>query len=295
MAEEQAASTGSDASGNPSGGDTAAATSGSGGAVNDSWAGLLTDEGNRKTVEAKGWLTKGPDAVVSGYRELESKLGKAIVPPGDDAKPEDWNAFYGKLGRPETADKYEFKLPDGLPENFPYDGKSAEKYKVWAHEAGLPPKQAQVLHDLFVKDTAEQIAAHQEAYAKAVETAHNEIVKEWGEPGSGTYERKSELANRAIRQLGGLELLSELKSVGAMGPNGEVKSPKLAKMLAKVGEQLFAEDTAFGGPQGGSNPFSKATENLTEQGRIIRDDPERAKVLIRQAGIPLSEYFGKDA
>jgi hypothetical protein len=282
---------GSADAGNPAEGNVAPANNGSGGATgNDGWTGLLADEGNRKTVEAKGWATKGLDDVVTSYRELESKLGKAIVPPGDDAKPEDLNAFYAKLGRPEKAEAYEFKLPEGLPENFPYDGKAAEKYKVWAHDAGLPPKQAQALHDMYVKDTAAQLQAHQEAYAKSVEAAHNELVKEWGDPKSGTYERNQELANRAIRQLGGTELLGELKAVGAFGPNGEVKSPKLAKALAKVGESLYAEDTMFGGPTAGANPFSSKTENLTLQGQIIRDDPDRAKVLIRQAGIDPSEY-----
>jgi hypothetical protein len=283
---------GSGNTGNPEGATNTAALGSEGGVVSDVWAGLQ-DADNRKVVEAKAW--KSPDAAIGSYRELErytSELkSKALVPPGDDAKPEDWTAFYSKLGRPEKAEAYEFKLPEGLPESFPYDGKSAERFKNWAFEAGLPPRQAQALHDQYVKDSAAQMQAFADAQAKQATEAHETLTKAWGDPSSDTYKRNQELANRAIRQSGGTELLTELKSVGALGPNGEVKTPRLAMALAKVGESLYAEDTMFGGPSGiGPNPFSDKSENLAEQGKIIRNDPERAKVLIRQAGVDPKEY-----
>jgi hypothetical protein len=270
--------------GNPEGSTAAVATPGSSdGAATDLWAGLR-DEGNRKTVDAKGWAAKGLDDVVSSYRELESRLGKALVPPGDDAKPEDWTAFYAKLGRPEKPEAYEFKLPEGLPENFPYDGKSAVEFKTWAHEAGLTPRQAQAVHDKYVGHTAATLQQHAEATAKAIEEAHGTLVKEWGDPTTETYKRNQELANRAIRQQGGSELLGELKRIGALGPNGEVMTPHLAKALAKTGQALYAEDTAFGGPSQGPNPFSEKSLNMTAQGQIIRTDPDHARALIRAAG-----------
>jgi hypothetical protein len=281
---------GSAAAGNPDGSSAAVATSGSSnGAPTDVWAGLQ-DEGNRTTVAAKGWAAKGLDDVVTSYRELESKLGKSLTPPPDDAKPEDWNAFYAKLGRPEKPEAYEFKLPEGLPENFPYDGKNAVEFKNWAHEAGLTPRQAQAVHDQFVKHTATTMSQVTEAQSKAAQTAHESLVKAWGEPESPTYKRNQELANRAIRQQGGDELVGELKAINALGPNGEVKTPRLAMALAKIGATLYAEDTAFGGPSHGPNPFSDKSENMTEQGRIIRNDPDHARALIRAAGLKPQEW-----
>lgn len=223
-------------------------------------------------------------------RDYTETKTKALVPPGDDAKPEDWAAFYGKLGRPESADAYEFKLPEGIPENFPYDATAAAKFKSWAHEAGATPKQAQVLHDNFVKDMASKVEAMQIANTQAASASHETLVKAWGDPQSETYQRNQELANRAIRQQGGSELLGELKSIGALGPNGEVMTPRLAMAFAKVGESLYAEDSLYSGPTGGANPFSPKSENLQAQGEIIRNDPERARALIRQAGIDPKEY-----
>ena len=258
--------------------------------VSDWMTGLHAD--NRKAVEAKSW--KDPDAVVGSYRELEryaSELkSKSLIQPPDNAKPEDMAAFYRKLGMPEKADGYQFKTPEGVPENFPYDAKNADKFKNWAHEAGLTPKQAQTLHDSFVKDTVSSYSAMQEAQAKQIADGHEALVKTWGDPTSETYKRNQELANRTLRQSGGSELLAELKGIGALGANGEVKTPQLATMLAKIGEKMFAEDALFGGPTSGPNPFSAKSENMTEQGKILRNDPDHARALIRQAGIDPKAY-----
>lgn len=269
---------------------------------NDFLAALDAD--TRKTVDAKGW--KNPLDAVKGalkssadmHRELTDTKAKSLLRPGDDAKPEDWDGFYEKMGRPKTPGEYSFKLPEGLPENFPYDQQSADKFKVWAHEAGLPPREAQRLHDEYVKDAAKQMQDMAAKSAQAAASAHEALVKgfgnpadAWGEEGSESYKRKQELANRTLRQQGGSELIAEMKAIGALGPNGEVKSPRLAMALAKIGGELYAEDTLFGGVNGGgSNPFSDKTTDLTKQGQIIRSNPDHARALIRQAGHDPKEW-----
>ena len=40
-------------------------------------------------------------------------------------------------------------------------------------------------------------------------------------------------------------------------------------------------------PAGGKNPWSKEHYNLTEQGRLLRSDPEKARQLAKQAGITI--------
>lgn len=276
--------------GNAGASSDATAQSGSAEAPVSDWTSGLSED-NRKTVEAKGWAGRGPDDVISSYRELEKHLGKALVPPKDDAGPEDWSKFYGKLGRPEKAEAYELKRPADIPENLPYDAKKAEQYKVIAHEAGLTPKQAAQLHDWYMRDWAGSYGSVEEQRAKAAAAAHEEIVKSWGDPDSATYKRNQELANRTVRNTGGQELLKELKDLGALGPNGEVMTPRLAAALAKVGQSLYAEDNLWsGGDANRINPFSEKTKNETEQGNIIRRDPELAKALIRQAGIDPKDY-----
>jgi hypothetical protein len=193
------------------------------------------------------------DDDLTSYRELEGRLGQALIPPAADASADEWSAFYGRIGRPEKPEGYAFNLPDGLPEQLPYDDAFAMRFKTWAHEAGLSARQAQALHDQYLRDFAGQHAAAAEAEVQAVGDAHDAIVKAWGDPASEAYKRK-------------------------------VRSPAVAFAFAKVGEALYAEDALHGGPGSLRNPFSGGQENLTEQGRLIRSDPETARALIRAAG-----------
>lgn len=270
---------------------TAAPATGSSAGVESDWIAAL-DETTRATAVAKSWKSPADPAkaYLHSQREYQDLKSKALVPPAPGASADDWSAFYNKLGRPEKADGYEFKLPEGLPENLPYDATRAEKFKNWSHKAGLTPTQAQAVHDEFMRDYAEQIGGLQQANTAAATQSHEQIVQAWGDPESEKYQRNQELANRAIRQQGGSELLEEMKKLGALGPNGEVMTPRLAMAFAKIGESLYAEDSLYGGPSGGPNPFDPKTEDLKAQGALVSNDPERARALIRQAGIDPKEY-----
>ena len=255
------------------------------------WASGLQDAGNREYIGSKGY--KDLDAVITSTRhgdkvqsELADLKAKALTPPGPDAKQEDWDAFYGKLGRPEKPEAYEFKLPEGLPENFPYDGESATKFKAWAHSQGLTPKQAQGLHDSFVKGQAEQFAAITVSQTAKGDQAHAELVKVWGAKGTAPYTENVQHADRFIANNGGDGLLAELKGAGLMSPEGVVLSPVLAQAMAKAGKALYREgEFVEGGKQpGGVNPFDSKTPNITEQMRMFRSNPDLARSYIRAAG-----------
>lgn len=254
---------------------------------NADWVAGLQVEDNRTLVEAKQW--KSADDVIRSYRELETHASKALKVPEANAPAEEWNAFYGKLGRPESADKYELKLnTETVPEGFPYDEKSAIEFRTWAHEAGLTPAQAQTLHDKFVGYQAGSFTASREALAKAEGDTHREIVMQWGDPDTDGYKQNLEYTSRAIGQLG---LKDELTRLGALSADGAVLSPKIAFALSKVGKEMYGEDTTVLNAGGTvSNPFSAEHENLTQQGQLIRSDPSKAKSLIRAAGGNPADY-----
>lgn len=240
----------------------------------------LSDD-NRRVAEAKGW--DSPDKIVESYRNLEAKIGDSLRPPADDASPEEWQAFYGRLGRPDAPDGYEFTMPQDLAEDFPYDAESAGRFAQWAHEAGLTPRQAQNLHDRFVQDMNGQFAATGEERMAAVDKAHDALVEAWGEPSTERYQRSVELANRALRELGGDDLAQALIGRGAITPEGAIADPAIGFMLKKAGERLFAEDQVFSANARTTNPFTREAENITEQGRLLRNDPELARTFIRAA------------
>lgn len=259
---------------------------GSNGSGTDWVAGLATAE-NRTTVEAKGWKTV--DDALTGYRNLESHASKALTVPGENATADDWNKFYGKLGRPETADKYEIKVDrSALPADMPYDEATAVEFRNWAHEAGLNSRQAQTLHDKYVGNFAKAFTDNTATVQKEQETAHRELVSKWGDKDSDGYKREVELMSRAARNLG---LAEDLAKGGLLTADGGVRSSKLALALARVGKELFSEDS-FATGDGGvlSNPFAKETLNLTEQGQLVRSDPNKARALIRAAGLNPATY-----
>lgn len=252
------------------------------------WAAGLQVEENRALVEAKQWAT--PDDAIRSYRELETHASKALRLPGDNATADDWNAFYSKLGRPEKADGYELKLnAESVPQDFPYDEKSAIEFRNWAHEAGLTPRQAQTLHDKFVGYQAGAFGAAKEAAAKREGDTHRDLVTDWGDPDTSTYKQNVELMSRAVAQLG---LKSALVELGALGADGAVRNATLAKALSKVGKELYAEDSMATTASGAlSNPFSDGDSfNLTKQGELLRSDPRKASALIRAAGKKPAEF-----
>lgn len=244
--------------GTPDGATVPPANNGSpAGGATDFLAGLQNAE-SRQWVESKGYRALDPlvesarhaDRIQAEYNEFKAK---ALTPPAADAKPEDWQAFYARLGRPETAEGYEFRLPQGLPEGFAYDGQSASAYRGWAHEAGLTPRQAQSLHDRFVQHQAGQQSAYVQAIVQRGEAAQSALVRAWGDTDSEAFRQNVEFADRFIRQNGGEALMGELKSSGLISPDGYVLSPALAQAMARAGKALYAEDQfATGGVAGGS-------------------------------------------
>jgi hypothetical protein len=258
---------------------------GSNGAGTDWLAGLEAD--NRSIVEAKGW--KGPQDAIKSYRELETRLGQTLSVPGKDATAEDWNKLYEKLGRPESPDKYELKVDrTNLPAEMPYDETFAVEFRNWAHEAGLNPRQVQALHDKWVGKYADGFTKSAQTLVSEQETAHRELTAKWGDAQSEAYKKQVELMSRAARNL---DLTDALKAGNLITADGGIRNAKLAVALAKVGAELFAEDS-FATGNGGvlSNPWSKDAFNLTEQGKLVRSDPNKAKALIRAAGKDPAQY-----
>lgn len=181
-------------------------------------------------VETKGW--KSANDALQSYANLEKTLGAdKIALPGKDAKPEDWDAVWNKLGRPEKPDGYAFQAPENLPG---YDQGFADWFRDTAHKAGLNGNQAAALHDAFVAFSEQEMAAREEANREG----EAKLRQEWGR----AFDQKVALAKRATQAFGGdVEILDKLE--GALGYDGVVK------MFSAIGEAM-GEDAIKGG--GGS-------------------------------------------
>lgn len=190
------------------------------------------DDSTRGVIQTKGW--KSPADVIGSYTNLEKllgadKAGRAIVPPKDDASPEDFAAFYNKLGRPETADGYKLPVPDGDSGDF------AKTASTWFHEAGLNSKQAEVLAGKWNEFQSTIADQQQEEMAQKAEIDIQDLKKTWGDK----FEANSELARRAIRESG-------LTSEEGQAIERAIGVKKAAEVFATLGKQ-FAEAPMKGG------------------------------------------------
>lgn len=180
------------------------------------WTSQLPEElrGNADVMKQLGKFNKIGDLAKS-YSELESKIGNSIVRPGKDASPEDVNAFYQKLGKPETADKYTI------------DDENAGAYKELAYKNNLTDEQAKGMYQAL-RDLGEKaMAQNKEQLMMKAKATEDALKKEYG----NDYQTKLELCRRGVVAYGGPGLGKKLQDTGLLFDEDVVR------MFIKLGSQ----------------------------------------------------------
>lgn len=122
-------------------------------------------------------------------------------------------------------------------------------------------------------------------------------LKKNAEDTAKTYALRENLAKAGvldpdylIYKAGGLDKFTFDKENNPVGVDEVVKSYKEDESMA----HLFKQDKkppynpAGGGKGGGTtNPFAKETYNLTEQGKLLKENPEQARALASAAGVTI--------
>ena len=109
---------------------------------------------------------------------------------------EDWANVYGRLGRPDEANNYEIKMPEGMDINQDMQ----DSFKAFAHKEGYSQKQVQNLVDWQLSNDSNSQEQSAQASEQAHQQASDSLKAEWGE----AYDQN---VNLAIR--GASEFLSE--------------------------------------------------------------------------------------
>lgn len=251
--------------------------------------------------DIREWITKtgfkGPKELAKSAHEQSKLLGNSIRIPGKDATQEERDAFLNKLGRPAEAKDYSFEPPKDLPDDLPYDGERANRFRDVSHKLGLTAEQAKGLHDWFATETVEDFkglggkrAEQQLAIAKD-ETS--KLVKEWGPLDGEQMRTNLAQADKFLRDVGGDEAIAEFKRVGLIGDEGKIiQSAAIAKMFAAAGRALYTEDQILRGrPDRLDNPFAAGDGfNVTAQMKLIKDDRDLALSFISAAGKKPSDF-----
>jgi hypothetical protein len=258
----------------------------SGAATADPFTGL--DAGTREWVGKKGY--KDVSDIAKAALNAESLIGRSIQVPGEAATPEEVDKFHAKVTeslRPKDPNGYEFKLPEGLPSSMPYPEADVGEFKAKAHELGLSPKQAAAIHDWYVTKQGGTFASFEQQRAQMATTATEAMEKDFGPADGEKFKEAVYGMGFAAEKLG---FLPSLKSAGLLADDGTILDPTIGKALHTAYVSLFKEDYLATGMSGKPNPFSKETMNLTEQSRLIREEPDRARAFIRAAGLEPTKY-----
>jgi hypothetical protein len=208
---------------------TAAAAAAAG--AKPAWHGVPeTDAAGLDYIKNKGWT--GPQDVIKSYQGAEKFIGKdpstlLQLPRADD--PAGLLSVLDKLGRPATADKYDFGKP---PEGLTVD----EKFQTFArstfHEIGLLPGQAKTLNEKYNAFIVDQMKASDAEYTASVAADKKALETEWR---NGT-ERQMNIAKGAAKTLGFTpEMIDGIERT--VGYGGTWKF--FAALGAKMGEPGF--------------------------------------------------------
>jgi hypothetical protein len=245
-------------------GGTSLATEASQGAAGN---GAATDSGNQTQTETQApeWVTKleGLDdkergrlsrfksekELAKSYLNAESKLGASVVIPGKDASKTELDAFYKRLGRPESKGEYELEavfLPDGITK----DDKTDEAFRTMAHELGLTKDQAKKLHKYAAQQGLDAYASLRKQVDAKKEETRAALRKEWG----ADHDRNLAQIGTLLRKFGSDEVIQYMNS----GPGND---PPMLRLLAKLAGSMSADRLETGtrlNPQGeadGSDQF----------------------------------------
>lgn len=186
----------------------ATATTTSAAATTDTKTGTVLDDAAAKpwteSVDARFKNDKGEvnaEAIWKGYGELNSRLGKTGLPP-------------------ESADKYEFKAPDGVT----IDEEAAKTFRAAAHAEGLSNKQFGFVMNSML-EAVDGTAAETLAQALGTPEGCREVLrKDFG----ADYDRQLGLAQKFAGAYGVSK--ETLKLIGNI--------PDVVKMMAKAGAEL---------------------------------------------------------
>jgi hypothetical protein len=189
------------------------------------------DADTQALVTAKGW--RGPEDALKSYANLERLMGgEKIALPGADAPREAWDAVYSRLGRPGKPEDYAFDRPEGSAS---YSDELAAGFRQAAHAAGLSTQQASALHDFYMVQANERMAAEAEAADAVSEELSADLRRRWGPH----YDDKLALARRAARAFAPGDALDALED--------SIEAPALMALFARVGEAMGEDRLAGGG------------------------------------------------
>ena len=173
---------------------------------------------------------KGFGDVLKTYAEAQKFIGGSIRLPGEKDAPQDrekkLNDVYAKLGRPESPDKYDLKLPEvgGVK----WDDNAVGMFKQTAHKLGLNSTQLNGLLTMYGEHLKTVLPNIEELNHKGAQA----LQEHWGV----NAKRNAVMAENGFKQLALAELGAEgsERLLDAINASGFGSNPDFVRVVARI-------------------------------------------------------------
>lgn len=238
----------------PSDGDGNGGNFGGGAGGSDiSWRDSLPDDmRNHPAIQDFKDIT----GLTKSYLSQQEMIGKdRIAIPGEEDT-EGWSKLYTKLGRPDKAEGYEYKAPEGS-EGLNIDNELVSQYQKKFYELGLSKKQGEALFNLYNENVVGKIKGLTAEAEKRRQDTQTLLKAEWGQ----AYEQNLNMAKNVIKELGDPDLIPFLEETG-LG-----NDPRLVKIFYNIATKTSEDNFKQGGNNHGfiSTPEQAKTKILQLQ------------------------------
>lgn len=222
------------------------------------WRDGLSDElKTEKTLEN----FKDVSGLAKSYMHILTKFGKdKMTVPDKSTTPEQFQELWNKLGRPESADKYELKLQEGTQIE---DESFLTKFKDVGHKLGLNTTQMQGLFDMYNESQGEFETTSNASDAAQVAEGIKGLETKWGTE----FKQNCHMANLVLKEYGHEGLDAHIK--GSWG-----NDPQLIELLSTIGAAVLKEGDIKEGAI--SNLQGKSPEQAQSEINAIMGDNKHA-------------------
>ena len=191
---------------------------------NQDWRSSLPDElKNDSTIQNINDAESAAKTLIHQQKMMGNRIP---IPKTDEEKSE----LYTKLGRPESAEKYELNIPKDLNQYFPEN--NMNEFKNVAHNVGLNNEQANALIEFQAKAIQHDMGNQSSRLAVGKEETESQLKQEWGLE----YDRNFRAAQRALQVYGDPEIEALMNTEAG-------NNPAVVKLFARLGKEV-TEDMA---------------------------------------------------
>ena len=197
------------------------------------------------------------DALAKSYINATRMIGQdKVAIPNENSTDDQWNEVYGKLGRPESADKYKLEVQS---ETASLDENAIKQFAENAHQLGLNNKQAQGILEYYKNSMEGSVQQARVDTETAQANAEQELRKEWGRSYDENIKRAGAIAKANMSE----DILNmELKDGTRIGDH-----PSVIKGFANIAN-LMSEDKLISTESEG---MDQGTDYQAEISKLVND------------------------